>query len=215
MQVYWLPQSVCDDLDKRVRRFIWKGTGDSGMHLVSWKKITQPRKFGGLGVRCSRSHNTALLGKLIWELLRSPEKLWVSLFNDRYLKGQLPFNVTVTGGSVIWNAVAKAMQILKNGFTFKIGDGESSFWYDSWILKETLCSIVPIVAIQDTAMKINEVWLNGRRNLQNLYTQLPTNIVNMRLSQCTLGLFRIYRMFGLGVTRVPVFTLSKMLIIGF
>jgi hypothetical protein len=49
-------------------------------------------------VRCSRSQNTALLGKLIWELLQAPDKLWVSLFNDRYLKGQLPFNVTVTGG---------------------------------------------------------------------------------------------------------------------
>jgi hypothetical protein len=64
MQVYWLPQSVCDDLDKRIRRFIWKGVGDTGMHLVSWKKITQPRRFGGLGVRCSRSQNTALLGSL-------------------------------------------------------------------------------------------------------------------------------------------------------
>jgi hypothetical protein len=34
MQTHWFPQSMCDDIDKTVRRFIWKGTGDSGMHLV-------------------------------------------------------------------------------------------------------------------------------------------------------------------------------------
>ncbi|KAK2425496.1 hypothetical protein QL285_035738 [Trifolium repens] len=173
MQVYWLPKSVYDDLDKSVRRLIWKGTCDTRMHWVSWSKITQPRKFGGLGVRCSRSQNTALLGKLIWELLQAPDKLWVSLFNDRYLKGQLPFNC----GSVIWNVVAKAMQILKEGFTLEIGDGESSFWHDSLALKERLCSVVPVVAIQDTTMKINDVWLNGGWNFQTLYIHLPDNIV--------------------------------------
>ncbi|KAK2443818.1 hypothetical protein QL285_014891 [Trifolium repens] len=29
MQTQWLPQGMCDDLDKIVRRFIWKGTGDT------------------------------------------------------------------------------------------------------------------------------------------------------------------------------------------
>ncbi|GAU47359.1 hypothetical protein TSUD_403620 [Trifolium subterraneum] len=41
--------------------------------------------------------------------------------------------------AVIWNAVKKAMSRLKDGFKFKIDDGESSFWYDSWVLKERLC----------------------------------------------------------------------------
>jgi hypothetical protein len=75
MQITWLPQSMCDDLDKTVRRFIWKGTGDSGMHLVGWNKITQPRRFGGLGVRIARLQNVSLLGKLVWEILHSPSKL--------------------------------------------------------------------------------------------------------------------------------------------
>ncbi|PNX59336.1 hypothetical protein L195_g059639, partial [Trifolium pratense] len=148
------------------------------MHLVSWKKITQPRKYGGLGVRSSRSHNTALLGKLIWEILQTPDKLWVSLFNDRYLKGQLPFNVTVTGGSVIWNSMAKAVQMLKDGFTFKVGNGETSFWYDPWILKEKLCTVVPYVAIQDTSARIKDVWFDGKWNFNFLYTNLPDNVVN-------------------------------------
>jgi hypothetical protein len=178
MQINWLPQGVCDDLDRTVHRFIWKGTGDKGMHLVGWNKITQPRKYGGLGVRSARLQNTALLGKLIWEILQCPNKLWVNLFKDKYLKGHLPFTVSVVGGSVIWNSVVKAMRMLEDGFIFKIGDGNSSFWYDSWIVNEKLSSLVPFVAIQDTQLRIKDVWFDGKWNFQHLYTCLPEAMVN-------------------------------------
>ncbi|PNX74924.1 ribonuclease H, partial [Trifolium pratense] len=178
MQINWFPQGVCDDLDKIVRRFIWKGTGDKGMHLVGWNKITQPRKLGGLGVRRSRLQNVALLGKLIWEILHSPNKLWVKLFDDRYLKGQLPFNVRIYGGSAVWNSLVKAMNMLRDGFTLKIGDGNSSFWFDPWVFKERLSSVVPYVDIHDTSLKIQEVWTNGTWNLNQLYTSIPDYVRN-------------------------------------
>jgi hypothetical protein len=173
MQINWLPQGMCDYLDKTVRRFIWKGTGDTGMHLVSWNKITQPRRFGGLGVRVSRLQNTSLLGKLVWEILNPPEKLWIKLFEERYLKGQLVFNASVTCGSVIWNSMAKAIGCLRDRFTFKIGDGNSNFWFDFWVFKEKLGSMVPFVAIQDTSTKIKDVWYDGSWNFQSLYTAIP------------------------------------------
>ncbi|GAU14292.1 hypothetical protein TSUD_308520 [Trifolium subterraneum] len=43
--------------------------------------------------------------------------------------------------------------MLKDGFTLKIGNGNSNFWYDSWVFKEKLCSFVPFVAIQDTQLQ--------------------------------------------------------------
>ncbi|PNX58728.1 ribonuclease H, partial [Trifolium pratense] len=143
------------------------------MYLVGWKKITQPRRFGGLGVRIARFQNVSLLGKLVWEILHSPDKLWVKLFEERYLKGRLPFNNSVAGGSVVWNSMSKALTVLQDGFTFKIGDGNANFWYDSWVFKEKICSMIPFVAIQDTTVKINEVWSNGKWNLEELYTRLP------------------------------------------
>ncbi|GAU48983.1 hypothetical protein TSUD_245740 [Trifolium subterraneum] len=178
MQINWLPQGMCDDLDRTVRRFIWKGTGDTGMHLVGWEKITQPRRFGGLGVRIARLQNVSLLGKLIWEISNSPGKLWVKLFIDKYTKGRHLFNVSVSGGSCIWNSLAKALHMLRDGFTFKIGDGNSRFWYYPWALKENLCSTVPFVAIQDTDLKINDVWCNGRWHLEKLYTSIPDEARN-------------------------------------
>jgi ribonuclease HI len=189
MQINWLPQGMCDDLDRTVRRFIWKGSGDTGMHLVGWDKITQPRRFGGLGVRVARLQNASLLGKLVWEILNSPGKLWVKLLTEKYLKGRSIFNVSATGGSCVWNSLGKALHMLKDGFTFKIGDGNSSFWYEPWVVKEKLCSVVPFVAIQDTEFKINDIWFNGRWNLEKLYTSLPELVTNsiLQLLPCIVN----------------------------
>jgi hypothetical protein len=70
------------------------------------------------------------------------------------------------------------MHILRDGFTLKIGDGNSSFWYSSWVFKEKLSSVVPFVDIHDTSLKINEVWNNGEWNLQQLYTNIPQYVVD-------------------------------------
>jgi len=49
MQINWLPESICDNIDQVTRNFIWRGANDKGIHLVGWKKIAKPKKLGGLG----------------------------------------------------------------------------------------------------------------------------------------------------------------------
>jgi hypothetical protein len=67
---------------------------------------------------------------------------------------------------------------------FNIPIFKISFFFDKikiscmCVFKERLCTMVPFVAIQDTTLKINDVWHNGNWNLQILYTQLPTEVVN-------------------------------------
>lgn len=65
MQIQWYPQSIYHYLDRTASRFIWKGADGSGMHLVSWSKMTRHKKFGGLGIRVARNQNIALLSKVI------------------------------------------------------------------------------------------------------------------------------------------------------
>jgi hypothetical protein len=72
--------------------------------------------------------------------------------------------------------------MLKDGFTVKIGNGNSRFWYDLWVLKEKLCSVVPFVAIQDTEIRIKEVWQDGMWHLDRLYTTIPDNVRDSILS---------------------------------
>jgi hypothetical protein len=181
MQINWLPQGMCDDLDQTVRRFIWKGTGDTDMHLVGWNKITQSHRYGGLGVHIARLQNVSLLGKLVWEILHSPSKLWVNLIKEKYLKGRFILDTSIAGWSMIWNSILKVVYTLCDGFTLKIGDGSSKFWYDPWVFKDKLCWMVSFVDIHDTSMKIKEVWINGKWNLDDLYTNIPDSVKDVIL----------------------------------
>nr|KYP47432.1 hypothetical protein KK1_030963 [Cajanus cajan] len=45
MQVNWLPQHMCDYLDKVGRSFIWKGSSDRGLQFVGWNHITRPHGY--------------------------------------------------------------------------------------------------------------------------------------------------------------------------
>lgn len=46
------------------------------MHWVGWKKVTRPRKEGGLGLQSAKGKNTSLLAKLNWRFHSEKKKLY-------------------------------------------------------------------------------------------------------------------------------------------
>ena len=57
--------------------FFWIGIGDDRkIHLVNWPKICSPVKNGGLGIRCLRRFNFALLAKWLWRYSLENDALW-------------------------------------------------------------------------------------------------------------------------------------------
>lgn len=176
MEIQWYPQFVCNFLDKTVRNFIWKGHKEKGMHMVNWKTITKPCRWGGLGVRVARNQNIVLLGKLIWELISTPDKLWVSVMNGKYGKAGSLLDPKKSRGSNIWNSIMKALDVLQEGFQIKIGDGKTSFWYEPWLLKGPFCERLWVVDIHDIELKIKDVLMDGKWNLDMLYTPLPEEV---------------------------------------
>jgi len=65
MQITWLPQNICDLIDRTTHDFIWNNANHKGLNLVSWDKIARSNVWGGLGIRMARDSNIALLGKLV------------------------------------------------------------------------------------------------------------------------------------------------------
>mgnify|MGYP007039596783 CR=1 FL=1 len=53
------------------------------MHMVSWDKICQPKKVGGLGLRKMEAINSAFLSKLTWKLI-DDHGLWVEQMHTKY-----------------------------------------------------------------------------------------------------------------------------------
>ncbi|GAU21723.1 hypothetical protein TSUD_328480 [Trifolium subterraneum] len=177
MQIAWLPQTTCDVIDRTTRNFIWKGSSDIGIHLVGWDKITKSKKLGGVGIRKARDANTSLLGKLVWNIHQNSDALWVKVIQHKYLKEENLLNLTNNKtGSVTWNAIRKALSALKEGFHFRLGNGNSSFWYSNWSGNGVIANQVMFVDIHDLEMRVRDVYTDGNWQFNLLYTNLPQEI---------------------------------------
>lgn len=82
-------------------------------------------------------------------------------------------------GSTVWQAILKARDVLMDGFSFKLGSGSSSLWYDEWLGNFKLCDLVPVVDIHDLQLTVRDVVHEGTWNFSRLYTGLPGDIVGL------------------------------------
>lgn len=137
MQTAYLPMGLCDEIDKKIRKFIW-GTG---VHLVSWDTVTKAKHDGGLGIRKSRDMNIAFLAKAGWRLIKEKECLWAKVICAKYMgkEGDNHSLILKQGCSNFWRGICKAANVLNNGIRKSVRTGKDSyFWTDSWITEAPL-----------------------------------------------------------------------------
>ena len=163
MQTLWFPTGVCEKIDQMTRSFIWKGASDSrSFNLVNWETITCPKRNGGLGIRRARETNIALLGKIIWRILTSEGSFWGAILAHKYFGGHILDQFQVNNScSYFWHGIVKAWNVLKDGFSWQLGPGNSSFWYDKWLPIRKLCDLVPFVHITDSDHTVRDIWSDG------------------------------------------------------
>ena len=142
MQINWMPQSICDSIDKTTRDFLWKDTNNKGINLVNWQKV---KHLGGLGIHTARETNTSLLGKLVWDMVQSTNKLWVHLLSNKYIGGRDFLQASIqSNSSPSWSSIIRAKNILKQGYSWRAGSGSSSFWFNHWSTKVLLVIMFPL-----------------------------------------------------------------------
>ncbi|KEH41052.1 hypothetical protein MTR_1g041340 [Medicago truncatula] len=91
--------------------------------LLGWDKITRSQKVGGLGNRRARESNTAMLGKLVWDIYCNSDKLWVSLLRHRYVGDKFFLDIHITQGSTVWQSNMQAIATLRNGSGYRLEVG--------------------------------------------------------------------------------------------
>lgn len=85
MQSAYIPRTICDKIDAKVRGFVWGSTPDQRkIHLLNKEIVQAPKTEGGLGVKGMRDTNQAILAKLGWRLLQNPSSLWSRLIRSKY-----------------------------------------------------------------------------------------------------------------------------------
>lgn len=92
IQSYWsqlfiLPKKVLKAIDVICRTFLWTGsTSYSRRALVAWDKVCTPLNAGGLNIMNLSIWNKAAVSKLLWDLTRKKDCLWVKWIHSYYIK---------------------------------------------------------------------------------------------------------------------------------
>lgn len=136
MQTANLPISVCDEVEKANRRFIWGDTNShKKVHLVAWDKICINKK-GGLGLRHVKDQNAAFMTKLGWGLIKQKDALWTQVLRHKYKCGTGIMPVVKAGAdaSRLWKSIAKNWSHVEEGSIWRVGKGHDvKFWNDVWV----------------------------------------------------------------------------------
>ena len=179
MQGALLPGKILQRLDKVNRDFLWGSTEEKKkLHLVSWKKITKPKRFGGLGLQSAKEKNLALLAKLCWRFKTNHVDGWANALRKKYLGPPRPRKCNF---SKTWKALKKGEDICDQGSRWVIGSHSLlSFWYDPWIKQGNLRSlIVGPLHCEEEKLLVKDVVVNGDWHLQHLSFVFPPSVLSV------------------------------------
>ena len=165
MQSIKLPVSICKEMERLCRNFIWHGnSGDSAVHLINWQTLLYPKQNGGLGIRNFGLMNQAMLGKLCWRAFMNPSDLWISCLLWKYNNGRISWNLRVPpGASMNWKALCWGLQLVSSGVSIDVRSGtDVKFWQDDWLSVGPLFRLVsaPIDPLE-LEVVVRYYWIPG------------------------------------------------------
>ena len=169
MSCFRLPDRLCSELEGLMCRFWWShGDAKKKICWLSWKRLCQPKSWGGMGFRGIRIFNTALLAKQVWRLLHAKHSLFYKVFQAKFFPtGSILDAKENARGSYAWSSILKARQVVRDGLWWRVGDGtDIKVSGDSWLTEPYLSRLIspcpapyhdlPVAALIDP---VNHVWL--------------------------------------------------------
>ncbi|CAN1123634.1 Putative ribonuclease H protein At1g65750 [Linum perenne] len=183
MQTAFLPVSLCDQIDRKIRNFIWGSTeGARRIHNVNWQTVCMPKSLGGLGLRSARELNKAFLMKVAWGVFSRPDELWVKVLLTKYMKQSINGWCLKrrSGHSATWRGVLSVWEATLRGLQWSIRDGRrTKFWTDTWLDSGvTLIDFaLNIQGVNPSASVYDFCLANGNWDFHKLESCLPAALV--------------------------------------
>ena len=103
------------------------------MHWVSWERLCQRKKKGGMGYRDLHLFNLAMLARQGWRLIMEPSSLCALVLREKYFSNGDPLSVVEKPGlSYSWRSIVRGLQALNKGLIWRVGDGSKiNIWVDA------------------------------------------------------------------------------------
>ncbi|KAL2240842.1 UNVERIFIED_CONTAM: Transposon TX1 uncharacterized protein [Sesamum indicum] len=128
LSLYWasafiLPKAIIEEVEKRLRTFLWKGTSDTGYAKVAWKDVCKPVVEGGQGIKDIEILNRALMTKKLCDVIRCDRTtIWVEWLQLGRLRNKS-----------IWTKTNALRSLIQPMVELHIGDGRTFYlWKDPW-----------------------------------------------------------------------------------
>lgn len=127
-------------------KFWWRSSSNSnrGVNWLAWNAMSGSKSNRGLGFRSLYGFNIALLGKRCWNFMANPSSLVSRLFKARYFSNSSIFEARKGNNpSFIWQGLLTALNSLRAGFRWVVGNGESiNATRDQWLRsKQDFCVV--------------------------------------------------------------------------
>ncbi|XP_019262629.1 PREDICTED: uncharacterized protein LOC109240435 [Nicotiana attenuata] len=118
-QIFILPKKIIQFIDTICRRFLWSGNVElTRKALIAWEKLCCPRVVGGLNFTNVELWNKAAICKLLWNICKQKEKLWIQRVNAYYIKWNTVWSTTPKNASWVIQQIFKAKNYFENaGYT--------------------------------------------------------------------------------------------------
>ncbi|XP_021727191.1 uncharacterized protein LOC110694325 [Chenopodium quinoa] len=193
MKCLKIPQSIVNKIDSIITRFWWAKCGKKGLHWVR-KGITQlPKSMGGLGIRGSSNYNGALIFKQATRMHLNPQLLLSRVYKGFMIRS--PNGTDSIYGkrgnpSLGRSSIQKVSKIFKEGFAWKVGNGNSISAINSpWVKGE-----IPVVRsnqslraaldwkVSDFINRDTNSW-NARKVRESFEWDYAKSILSMELPQ--------------------------------
>ncbi|XP_061347266.1 uncharacterized protein LOC133292825 [Gastrolobium bilobum] len=194
MQSCKIPLSVCNEIEKLQRSFIWGDKeGRKANHLINWSTITSPKEVGGLGLKRLEFMNDAMLAKRVWSFSNKPDHLWVQVLKSKYesRSSRAAGFVACNGDSSLWKNMCRIWRMMEGRLRWEVGDGRIvSFWHDNWLtLAQPLRELVtsPNLDVNDVMCVADMVNSNGDWNYDSLGLWFPRDVIDIFRGTLTPG----------------------------
>ncbi|KAL2231024.1 UNVERIFIED_CONTAM: Transposon TX1 uncharacterized protein [Sesamum indicum] len=139
LSIYWasafiLPKAIIKEVEKRLKRFLWKGTSMTGYAKVAWKDVCKPVREGGQGIKDIDALNRALMTKKLCDIIRCDRtSIWVEWLQRGRLQNNSIWTIDEKGGSWGWRKLLRLCSLIQPMVECRIGDGRTFYlWKDPW-----------------------------------------------------------------------------------
>ncbi|KAK4270818.1 hypothetical protein QN277_019587 [Acacia crassicarpa] len=191
MIVAKIPVSVCHEVERIQRNFIWGHTESTHQyHPIGWDQLTLPKQYGGLGFRRLEAFNRACGVKLAWQICMGSKGLWAEILQQRYLLREGDSLLAYRkGDSQIWKFICAQKDIVELGTKWQIRNGQVvNFFNDCWLVGgqslKGLCTR-QLTDVENSSSVADWV-CNGEWNFDALADCVQPEVLNRLLAQIPL-----------------------------